>query len=442
MDMNAHHLQGVFIQFYSTLEMSEIYMAGQALARPRAGMEEEEEGIEGMPAIINADGNAAGGAPAEHTTPGFLLVGLSQCHNCGHHFQAATLAAHAETCVLQQDHLLEHQNEEEERVPGTGQIDIRNLQRRSKRVILNKNIIVQQAFLATLQSDPRRHGHAIQFMSQAHAGSGKLFANSYRQTERQVVEDQVYRAALEQRVLCDVGGRPATEVVLWDGPRSHCKCQLDMENPQDIRRFPSHGASCQKLGAMKISRHNNIRDLLGALLRKQSVEENGRVTVEHRDVIARAPAEEHGDVIGRAPQKRPDIIYEARGVTKHIDVMVVDPLAERYQRGVHHPGQEAGGAAIQGELRKRQGYEGTIYVETLVPFVLESTGRFGPAAERFVREYGGSAASQAAFKKSISTTLAIWEGKTRVSMLKNLLTEDEFMVKRRLREAARHPIQG
>jgi hypothetical protein len=56
---------------------------------------------------------------------------------------------------------LERQNEEAERVPGTGQIDIRNLQRRSKKVILNKNIMVQQAFLATLQSDPRRQGHAI-----------------------------------------------------------------------------------------------------------------------------------------------------------------------------------------------------------------------------------------------------------------------------------------
>jgi hypothetical protein len=59
-----------------------------------------------------------------------------------------------------------------------------------------------------------------------------------------------------------------------------------------------------------------------------------------------------------------------------------------------------------------------------------------------VREHGGSAASQAALKKSISTILAIWEGKRRVSLWKNLLTEDEFMVKRRLREAARHPIQG
>jgi hypothetical protein len=209
-----------------------------------------------------------------------------------------------------------------------------------------------------------------------------------------------------------------------------------MAHPQDIRVFTSHGASCQCLGATKISRHNNVRDSLAAFLRKRAAEEDGRVTVELRDVIGREPAE------GRAPQKRPDITYEARGVTKHIDVLVVDPLAERYQRGEHHPGKVAGGAAIQGELRKRQGYAGSDYVETLVPFVVESTGRFGPEAERFVREHGGSAASQAALKKSISTILAIWEGKRRVSLWKNLLTEDEFMVKRRLREAARHPIQG
>jgi hypothetical protein len=437
-DAHAKHLQGVFNQLFSTPEMTALYAHCRQRATDNRGAEEEDErpADMGVPHEGRAGGDGSNPPIVEQSpigrTPSFLLYGSPQCNMCGNRVPDTELTEHMSTCMPAQI-AVDHQEEQLAVSPPPVQIDIRSTQRKTKEAVETTQTRTQQAFIEVLQSNPRRCVHAIQLRSQAYKGSGKLISNSYRQTEHKVVPDQVYLAAVSQRVLCDafsVGGHPATEEVLRNGPRLHCKCQLELENAEDIRLFPGHGTSCKRIG-QTINRHNNVRDILHAHLRNKVREENGRVTVEPRAVVD-----------GVREAWGPDLAFETRGVTKHIDVLIVDPAAERYQHGDNHPGKVAGGAAMQGEQRKWQRYIGSHYEETLVPFVLESTGRFGPEAERFVREYGGSASSQAALKKRISVALAIWEGKRRVAMLKNMLTEGEFRVHRGIILAARHPVQG
>jgi hypothetical protein len=406
--MEAHrkHLQGAFTQLYSTLEMTALYAECQAVQPP---IIEEDEGMqEPAPMAVQLESEASGQpfhqAPANQT-PKFLLYGSH----------------------------LPDQPVEQRAAPLPFQIDVRSLKRRSKKAVFDKKTQEQQALIAALQSDPLRSIHAIQLRSQAHPSSGKLFAAPYRQTEHKTVEDSVYRGALRQHLLCDefaVGGHPATEEEIRNGPHLYCKCQLETVNAQDIRVFTGHVYVCKQIG-LKTHRHDEVRDILAAHLRKQ-FSADGRVTVELRP-------EEIGGVRN---QWRPDIVLEARGVTKHIDILIVDPATQSYSHGEYSSSRVAGGAAIQGEQRKRNRYRDSPDVECLVPFVMESTGRFGPEAERFVREYGGSAASQAVLKKKLSIALTIWEGKRLGQMLKNLLTEDAYRIKRGLIEAARHPVQG
>lgn len=107
--------------------------------------------------------------------------------------------------------------------------------------------------------------------------------------------------------------------------------------------------------------------------------------------------------------RRPDILVRLEdGHTYAIDVAVVDPAAKSHIMPRENSSLiTAGGAALQEESKKKDKYRGTAYEDKLIPFVLEATGRLGPAAVEFLQKIGGKAAGRrGAFQVEVSVILA------------------------------------
>jgi hypothetical protein len=119
-----------------------------------------------------------------------------------------------------------------------------------------------------------------------------------------------------------------------------------------------------------------------------------------RDILARFVKRVHpgADVVvepARQPgTRRPDILVTLENGTRYaIDVSIVDPAAQSHIAGGDLSSlQVAGGAAKQAEMSKVAAYRGTDYAGTLVPFIVEATGRLGPKASKFLETIGGAAA--------------------------------------------------
>ena len=62
---------------------------------------------------------------------------------------------------------------------------------------------------------------------------------------------------------------------------------------------------------------------------------------------------------------------------------------------------------MQGVASKKHVHRGTEYEDHLIPFVVEATGRLGPAAVEFLQKIGGRAAGRrGAFQVEVSVILA------------------------------------
>lgn len=131
-----------------------------------------------------------------------------------------------------------------------------------------------------------------------------------------------------------------------------------------------HYATC-KTGGWVVRAHNAVRDALFSMLR--TVYDPGSVIKEH--------AHHHE----YSPLKRPDITvrnYDGRGNNLVVDVAITFPCAPSlYRRASTRPLY----AAMQMEDSKRREY-GDMGAHRLVPFVLETFGAWGPAAEQLFGE--------------------------------------------------------
>ena len=130
-----------------------------------------------------------------------------------------------------------------------------------------------------------------------------------------------------------------------------------------------HGLSCRLNGAMATRRHHQITKTLAALLRRTqpapvATESLAGVTSTDHNIIA-------------------DIIWSLPEGNTFIDVAVVDPGADSY---IAHPifsHATTDAAALHMEGRKRTHYARIVPTpdpQSVIPFVVEATGRLGPSA--------------------------------------------------------------
>ena len=128
-----------------------------------------------------------------------------------------------------------------------------------------------------------------------------------------------------------------------------------------------------------------------------------------------------------------DIVWQ-QGAAKHvIDLSIVTPEANSFLNPPYLSFLKQDAAAVCGEKRKRlyyskvnevNGVADRIPAESLVPFVIESTGRLGPAAFSFLNKICGTQTyRRSRFISEIALVCARYTGKMLVATRDRFATE-------------------
>jgi len=156
------------------------------------------------------------------------------------------------------------------------------------------------------------------------------------------------------------------------GVASRCQCG---RNLLTVPERLAHGYNCARQQGLRTKRHNAVRDALADLLR--NLFGTTRVAIEPQ----------FGD-------RRPDISCILPHGARYIDVSIANPGAEHIAL---RAAEEDDAAANDRATEKRALYENVLAAhgvqpDAFVPFVLETTGRLGPDAKRFLDEVRTAAA--------------------------------------------------
>lgn len=195
-----------------------------------------------------------------------------------------------------------------------------------------------------------------------------------------------------------------------------CACQKSFDAAEDSL----HGLSCALNKGHRNVRHDSIRDLLYQLIKRLN---NGiqqtHLSLEF-EVGQIQPPNEPSYVV------RTDIKYIKGADTFYIDVAIIDPASAESQKAPTRSHLTQDAASSRYERIKRQHYSrvnspAAIPPGYIVPFVIEATGRLGPAALLFLHSLCGTQTfSRSNFLSEINLICARTAGR----MLK--MTRDRF----------------
>jgi hypothetical protein len=151
-----------------------------------------------------------------------------------------------------------------------------------------------------------------------------------------------------------------------------CQCRVHY----DPAEFPFHAMSCALNKGFRTKRHNDIRDLLYALLRK-------RFPALSNESLKLEPFV--GQFEGGERDVKADIIWIDQAAKVIIDIACVDPGCEQYLVAPVESWRNEDKAAQRMEFVKRQHYSkvalpARLPVNSVYPFVVEASGRLGPCA--------------------------------------------------------------
>jgi len=186
-----------------------------------------------------------------------------------------------------------------------------------------------------------------------------------------------------------------------------CSCR----SRADLARDVCHPATCLLNNGITVERHDAVRDKLARFIK--CMRPNAVVVMEPNQIAGHR----------QGNPKRPDILVDEGARSYAIDVSIVEPAAQsRMQHATLSSLNTPGGAAIQEEEAKKLEYRGGAHFATLVPFVVESTGRLGPAALAFMNRVSGDAAGKRGkFLLELSVILARAMGRYSVHTRSRLL---------------------
>lgn len=197
------------------------------------------------------------------------------------------------------------------------------------------------------------------------------------------VEDGKFAEAIRARVMAPFAAPVG-------GPRL-CDCNDLGQAPVDLRRDPYHPAQCRKNGGVRTDCHDQVVRCLYTLIKQSGAGAGTRVHEEPRDY--------------RGPH-RPDLVVERMNHVTHVDVVIASPMSrDALDNGsAYHPGV----AAHRAEARKRRDYRDQVEANVVIPFAIELTGRFGPAATEYVHRLAPHVTPHQlrSFYRSVSQTLA------------------------------------
>ena len=143
---------------------------------------------------------------------------------------------------------------------------------------------------------------------------------------------------------------------------------------------PFHGISCALNQSLRTFCHTDILDLLFTLLKKR---------FPAADIGKERIVGQMNPVDGIAHSVRADIVAKVGPITYYIDVSTADPGCRKAMSGAPSSVTNGDAAAKAREVTKRAHYGKVVAparlpAEAIIPFVIETTGRLGPAAISFL----------------------------------------------------------
>ena len=196
-----------------------------------------------------------------------------------------------------------------------------------------------------------------------------------------------------------------------------CACQKSFDAAEDSL----HALSCALNKGPRNIRHDNIRDKLYQLLKRL----NPGIQQSHLSMEFVV-----GQVVPQVDEPpynvRTDIKFIKGAETFYIDVAIVDPAADEFQKPPARSHITQDGAATKHERTKRQHYSrvstpAAIPPRSIIPFVIEVTGRLGPSALLFLHSQCGT---QTFFRSQLLSEINLICARTAGRMFK--MTRDRF----------------
>jgi hypothetical protein len=197
------------------------------------------------------------------------------------------------------------------------------------------------------------------------------------------------------------------------GERRTCHCGYEYA----LLEEPFHGMSCANTKGYRTKRHNEIRDLLFKLVKKR----HPAVTPQQLQVEANV-----GQYAGGERGVRADITWVHEAEKLIIDIMVIDPGCQTYVKPPVLSFQSNERAAVWAENIKRNHYSKVVIpaklnAHSVIPFVVEASGRLGPAALAFVNRVCGT---QSFIKSTFLREISMITARSTGRMLK--ATRDQY----------------
>jgi hypothetical protein len=205
-------------------------------------------------------------------------------------------------------------------------------------------------------------------------------------------------------------------------------------NTYETRTNKCEALSCVLNAPLRTHRHTEINTALCRLIK--SVYPGDHVEKDSEKTVVGKFIKVHQGRENIERDVRADIVW-MQGPNKWIiDVSIVTPEAQKY---INHPylshvHQDA--AAKAGEARKRVHYSkvnqvngepGSLPENSIIPFVMESTGRLGPAAFSFLNKICGvQTYKRSSFLKDCALLCARYIGKMTVATRVRFETESPF----------------
>jgi hypothetical protein len=183
-----------------------------------------------------------------------------------------------------------------------------------------------------------------------------------------------------------------------------CCCNPQSGTREGRNIGPSHALGCRSLRPTLDARHDKVRDLIAAALKKHSPQQGVSVAVEERLTAEAGPA---------AAGRPMDIVMRADdGYIKYLDIAVVEPSGyavldygawEQDLRAAQHREEE--------KTNTFQSFATRVDPTTFIPLVFESSGRPGRRAKDFFMASRLPGAVIRRLLEQISVTLARFGGR-------------------------------
>jgi len=192
------------------------------------------------------------------------------------------------------------------------------------------------------------------------------------------------------------------------GPyRRRCYCARGRNNASadqwwDLNGHPTHVITCTDFKNLATDSHNEVRDVIAKKLNQSYPD--ATVTTEHL----------MDGVVGNG-ELRADVCFILNRETRFIEISIANPSAAKYTDNTRNSSiTKSGGAATAAESRRTLDYTSRIpgfQVQTLVPFIIESTGQLGPKAKLFIDTMFTDTNTRSALMTEISVIIAAFNGK-------------------------------